>query len=66
MKIVVNGSEVELPDGSTALEAVISAGFDTFRIAVEIDGDICPRAKLPERVLRHGERMEVVSFVGGG
>lgn len=66
MKVIVNDSCVELPEGSTALDAVMSMGFDISRIAVEIDGEICPRARLSERVLRHWERMEVVSFVGGG
>ena len=36
------------------------------RIAVEIDGSICPRSQLGGRKVRGGERMEVVSFVGGG
>lgn len=64
--VTVNGEAAEVSDGSTALDLVVSKGFDPSRIAVEIDGEICQRASLGERVLRHGERMEVVSFVGGG
>ncbi len=66
VRVLINGRESELPQGSTALDAVMSAGFDIGRIAVEIDGDICPRAELSGRVLIGGESMEIVSFVGGG
>ncbi len=66
LSVTVNGTIMELPCGSTALDAVEAGGYDLVRIAVEIDGDICPRSELPTRRLRGGERMEVVSFVGGG
>lgn len=64
--VTVNGEPVGVPEGTTALELVESRGFDVPRIAVEIGGDICPRASLGDRVLRDGDRVEVVSFVGGG
>ncbi|MDO5852708.1 MAG: sulfur carrier protein ThiS [Thermoplasmata archaeon] len=66
LRITVNGREAEVPEGSTVLDAVASMGFDSARIAVEIDGCVCPRSELPVRRVRGGERMEVVSFVGGG
>ena len=34
--------------------------------AVEIDGEICPRSELPATAPVDGNRIEVVSFVGGG
>lgn len=66
VRIAVNGEDVELPRGAVVLDVLTSRGYDPARVAVEIDGVICPRAEVPSRRVRGGERMEVVSFVGGG
>lgn len=62
----VNGEEASCREGTSMLDLIESMGFDTSRIAVEIDGSICPRSQLGHRRVLGGERMEVVSFVGGG
>jgi sulfur carrier protein len=36
------------------------------RIAVEKNGEIVPRSRLGEEILRHGDRLEIVVAVGGG
>jgi sulfur carrier protein len=41
-------------------------GFAGRPIAVEVDGDVVPRAALANRTLVGGERIEIVTFVGGG
>ena len=61
----VNGKEVPLGNGNAA-ELIESLGYDIRRIAVELNGDICPRASLGSTVLKDGDSLEVVSFVGGG
>ncbi len=62
----VNGEERVFPEGSTALSVIESLGFDPSRVAVEIDGAICPRARVPTTEVADGCRIEIVSFVGGG
>ncbi len=64
--VTVNGKVIEVPEGTTLADLLGSEGYDRSRIAVEVDGDICPRADLGSRVIRGGETVEVVSFVGGG
>lgn len=64
--VTVNGKVIEVPEGTTLADLLGSEGYDRSRIAVEVDGDICPRANLGSRVIRGGETVEVVSFVGGG
>ena len=64
--VTVNGREASFDEGLSVLDLVASMGFDASRIAVEIDGEICPRSGLSARRLKGGERVEVVSFVGGG
>lgn len=64
--VTVNGKVIEVPEGTTLADLLGSEGYDRSRIAVEVDGDICPRADLGSHVIRGGETVEVVSFVGGG
>lgn len=66
LKISVNGEERTFPEGSTALDILEGLGFDPSRVAVEIDGAICPRARVPTTEVADGCRIEIVSFVGGG
>ncbi|MGN0098317.1 MAG: sulfur carrier protein ThiS [Candidatus Methanomethylophilaceae archaeon] len=61
----VNGRETPLST-TNAAEFVSSLGYDMQRIAVELNGDICPRSSLESTVLRDGDSLEIVSFVGGG
>ena len=47
-------------------EAFLAEGFDFGRIAVERNGDIVPKGLYGQTVLRDGDTLEVVRFVGGG
>lgn len=52
--------------GTTAARYLEEAGYDLKRIAVERNGVILPKSQYESTVLRDGDVMEVVSFVGGG
>ena len=64
--VSVNGEARDVPEGTSVAGLLRDMGFDVTRIAVEIDGSICPKARLPDVELVDGNRLEVVSFVGGG
>jgi sulfur carrier protein len=66
MQLQVNGSPVELPDGATVQFLVEHLGFSPSRVAVERNEDVVPRATWPECRLAVGDRVEIVTFVGGG
>lgn len=63
--VKVNGEEL-VAAGMTVAEYLASTQYDAKRIAVEVNGDIVPKAKYSETVLQDGDRVEIVSFVGGG
>ena len=63
--VKVNGIELELA-GKTVEQYLATTDYDRKRIAVERNGDIVPKAQYGETVLRDGDSLEVVSFVGGG
>ena len=52
--------------GITLTEYLEQAGIDPARIAVELDGEIIPRADYAHTRLEDGQELEIVSFVGGG
>lgn len=52
--------------GITLTEYLEQTGIDPARIAVELDGEIIPRADYAHTRLEDGQELEIVSFVGGG
>jgi sulfur carrier protein len=64
--VTVNGVARALAAGSSLRDLIEALGFAGRPIAVEVDGDGVPRAALANRTLVGGERIEIVTFVGGG
>lgn len=64
--ITVNGKETEAKLPVTAEEYLTENGYRISRIAVELNGEILPKRLYAETILRDGDVLEVVSFVGGG
>jgi len=63
--VKINGEELNIA-GKTVAEYLRATNYDPKRIAVERNGDIVPKAQYGETVLKDGDSVEVVSFVGGG
>lgn len=62
--INVNGKETE---NCKSLRVLLeNGGFRRDRIAVEINGEIIKKSDYDKTVLNDGDKIEVVSFVGGG
>ena len=62
--INVNGKETE---NWKSLSVLLENGaFRRDRIAVEINGEIIKNSDYDKTVLNDGDKIEVVSFVGGG
>lgn len=66
MKLTVNGTEREFAAGSTIADVVAALEVKTDRIATELNLSVIPKAKYAETELNHGDKLEIVSFVGGG
>lgn len=64
--ITVNGEQKDGFDGMLLTELLEREGYEIRRVAVEINDEIIPRAHLGEISVKEGDRIEVVSFVGGG
>jgi sulfur carrier protein len=68
VKIALNGSERELQEGATVVDAVAAAAGDPERrgIAVALEGEVVPRGRWSETELAEGQRVEVLEARQGG
>ena len=64
--ITINGQALENQEGATLLELLEAQGYRLGVIAVEYNGKILKKEDYSEILLRDGDKLEVVSFVGGG
>ena len=66
MKITLNGDEREVREGMTLDGLLGEIGLREPMVATEVNLEIVVRAERAGRMLKDGDRVEVVSFVGGG
>lgn len=66
IQIVLNGELHKIPDGASLTGLIAKLKLRKGRIAVEINRTIVPKAEWPEVVLKPGDSVEIVNFVGGG
>lgn len=64
--IVLNGEDHQAPDGATVATLLAALELDPRQVAVERNREIVPRATYADTSLNEGDRLEVVTFVGGG
>lgn len=66
MRITVNGEPYELSEGSTVRTLIEALQLTGGPVAVERNGDVVVRSEHSTSVLREGDVIEIVHFVGGG
>lgn len=66
MMIMLNGEEREVEDGLTVAALLVAFGLDRRPVAVELNQEIVPRSRHSETAVRSGDRVEIVTMVGGG
>jgi sulfur carrier protein len=64
--IVLNGKDHETPAPVSVLALLEILGVVPGQIALELNGRVLRREDFTNSVLRDGDRVEVVRFVGGG
>ncbi len=66
MEIFVNGEPRAVSGDMILLELVTDLGLIEQRIAVEVNREIVPRSAHAGHRLRDGDRVEIVTAIGGG
>jgi sulfur carrier protein len=65
VQITVNG-EASSIEPLSVQDYLLALGIDPRRVAVELNRDILPKAEYPSTLLKEGDALEIVHFVGGG
>ena len=66
IEIRLNGEPRRLAGGGTVADLVAELGKDPRTLAIEHNGSILSRSRWSEIPLAPGDRLEVVTLVGGG
>ena len=66
MEILVNGQVRQVCEGTTVAELLNELGLAGRYVAVELNLQVVPRARHAEHRLAGGDRLEIVTLVGGG
>lgn len=64
--ITLNGQETAVRDNMSIAELLLEKEFRINLVAVEYNGQIPPKSELDKIILKDGDVLEVVSFMGGG
>jgi len=66
MQLTVNGQDRELEEGTTIAQLLEQLELDPRMLAVERNLTLVPRIQHANTPLAEGDRIEVVTLVGGG
>ena len=66
MTIILNGDPHEIVQPVTVAELLAQLAIDARRVAVEHNLVVLKRTAFDDIVVREGDQVEIVNFVGGG
>jgi sulfur carrier protein len=66
MQITVNGQNRQIAQAMTVAELLQQLGLAGKPLAVEVNLELVPRQRHADRPLADGDRIEIVTLVGGG
>jgi thiazole synthase len=66
LQLILNGEARTLPQPLTVAQLVEQLGYNSRRVAVEVNCEVVPRQDHSQRVLDSGDAVEIVTLVGGG
>jgi sulfur carrier protein len=66
VRVWVNGEPREVEDGTTLAGLLTELALSGPGVAVEVNAEVVRRARHAEHQLAPGDRVEIVTFVGGG
>lgn len=66
MELTINGEPREFHEGLSVSGLIEQLTMTAGRIAVELNHEILAREEWPRTILKTGDRLEIVHFIGGG
>jgi sulfur carrier protein len=66
IEIELNGRKRAVREGQTVAELVLELGLRPTMVAVEVNESLVPRERRESTSLRAGDKVELVTIMGGG
>ncbi|MGE5537225.1 MAG: sulfur carrier protein ThiS [Gemmatimonas sp.] len=66
MHVTINGEARDLSESRSVEGLLADLGLDSRKVAVELNLEIVPKSAYGRTVVRDGDRLEIVHFIGGG
>jgi sulfur carrier protein len=66
IQVLVNGQWRTIPSSMTVSDLLKQVEIRPDRVAVEVNLEIVDRQNFSQRSLREGDKVEIISFIGGG
>jgi sulfur carrier protein len=66
MQVLINGKPEDLPAGATVADVIRRLGLESAPCAAEVNKTLVPKRDHAARALAEGDRVELVTLVGGG
>jgi thiamine biosynthesis protein ThiS len=66
MQILLNGETRDVPPDATVEMLIAGLDLGERRFAVEINEELVPRSTFATHPIREGDRVEIVTAIGGG
>jgi sulfur carrier protein len=66
MEIIINGEQKEFQEGSSVADVIKKLGLEGKVMAAACNMEIVKQDKWSEKILKNGDKLELLDFVGGG
>ncbi|CCO24138.1 sulfur carrier protein ThiS [Maridesulfovibrio hydrothermalis] len=66
MIVTLNGKETEIDDGSSIISLLESKQITPDTVVIELNAEIIPADAFGSTIIKDGDHLEVLRFVGGG
>lgn len=66
MIVRINGEDTELTENTSVQNLLDSRQISADTVVIELNRDILPSESFDETILKDGDHLEVLRFVGGG
>ena len=66
MRVTINGESESVERDTSVADLLALRQLEPLQVAVEVNENVVPRRTFRETMIHDGDRIEVVTFVGGG
>lgn len=66
MQIIVNGEDLTVSEGIKLIDLLLKKDLNPEKVVVELNLNVIPFSEFEVVMLKDGDKVEILNFVGGG